>query len=53
MTEDFFQGYKGTALEMLKKFNVRVWGQAVIDTKRGTFKGTILPRSENDIADRR
>lgn len=48
MTEDFFQGYKGAALEMLKKFNVRVWGQAVIDTKRGTFKGTILPRSEND-----
>jgi glutamyl-tRNA(Gln) amidotransferase subunit D len=48
MTEDFFQGYKGTALEMLKRFNVRVWGQAVIDTKRGTFKGTILPRSEND-----
>ncbi len=48
MSEDFFQGYKGTALEMLKKFNVRVWGQAVIDTKRGTFKGTILPRSESD-----
>ena len=48
MSEDFFQGYKGTALEMLKKFNVRVWGQAEIVTKRGEFKGTILPRSEND-----
>ena len=48
MSEDFFQGYKGTALEMLKKFNVRVWGQAEIETKRGEFKGTILPRSEND-----
>ena len=48
MLEDFFQGYKGTALEMLKKFNVRVWGQAEIETKRGGFIGTILPRSEND-----
>ncbi len=48
MSEDFFQGYKGTALEMLKKFNVRVWGQAEIETKRGAFKGTILPRSESD-----
>ena len=48
MSEDFFQGYKGTALEMLKKFNVRVWGQAEIETSRGAFKGTILPRSEND-----
>jgi glutamyl-tRNA(Gln) amidotransferase subunit D len=48
MSEDFFQGYKGQALEMLKKFNVRVWGQAVIETTRGVFKGTVLPRSEND-----
>jgi glutamyl-tRNA(Gln) amidotransferase subunit D len=48
MSEDFFQGYKGPALEMLKKFNVRVWGQAAIETTRGPFKGTVLPRSEND-----
>jgi glutamyl-tRNA(Gln) amidotransferase subunit D len=48
MSEDFFQGYKGQALEVLKKFNVRVWGQANIDTTRGNFKGTVLPRSEND-----
>lgn len=33
---------------MLKSYNVRVWGQTVIDTTRGTFTGTILPRSEND-----
>lgn len=25
MTEDIFQGYKGEALEVLKKYNVRVW----------------------------
>lgn len=48
MSEDIFQGYKGPALEVLKKFNVRVWGQAEVSTTRGDFQGTILPRSEND-----
>ena len=48
MSEDFFQGYKGAALEVLKKFNVRVWGQATVATTRGAFIGTVLPRSEND-----
>jgi len=50
MSEDFFQGYKDEALETLKKYNVRVWGQVHINTTRGTFQGTILPRSENDDA---
>ncbi len=48
MSEDIFQGYKGSALELLKKFSTRVWGQAEVETTRGTFIGTILPRSEND-----
>ena len=48
MNKDFFQGYKGEALSILKKFNVRVWGLAEIDTTRGMFKGTVLPRAEND-----
>ena len=48
MSEDFFQGYKGAALDTLKKFNVRVWGQATVNTTRGVFTGTVLPRSEND-----
>jgi glutamyl-tRNA(Gln) amidotransferase subunit D len=48
MSEDFFQGYKGRALETLQKYHVRVWGQATIDTTRGTFTGTVLPRAEND-----
>ncbi len=43
-----FQGYKGKALEVLKKFNVRVWGQVKIDSTRGKFEGTVLPRAEND-----
>ena len=45
---DLFKGYKGAGLEALKKFNVRVWSQALIKTTRGDFNGTILPRSEND-----
>jgi glutamyl-tRNA(Gln) amidotransferase subunit D len=48
MTEDIFQGYKGHALEVLKRYNVRVWGKVRIDTTRGVFEGTILPRAEND-----
>ncbi len=48
MSEDFFQGYKGASLEVLKKYNCRVWGQARVDTSRGIFEGTVLPRSEND-----
>ena len=46
--EDLFQGYKGAALAILQKYNVRVWGQAVVETTRGKFEGTLLPRSEND-----
>jgi len=48
MSDDFFQGYKGEGLEVLKKYNTRVWGQAVVETTRGTFTGTVLPRAEND-----
>ncbi|HRY98019.1 MAG TPA: Glu-tRNA(Gln) amidotransferase subunit GatD [Bacteroidales bacterium] len=48
MSEDLFQGYKGEALQVLRRFNVRVWGQARIETSRGMFQGTVLPRAEND-----
>ncbi|MCD6178548.1 MAG: Glu-tRNA(Gln) amidotransferase subunit GatD [Bacteroidales bacterium] len=48
MADDIFQGYKGDALDILKKFQVRVWGQAEVETSRGDFVGTILPRAEND-----
>jgi len=43
-----FKGYKGKALEVLKRFKVRVWSETTINTTRGEFKGIILPRSEND-----
>lgn len=45
---DLFKGYKGRALEVLKSFKVRVWGDTTVDTTRGRFQGIILPRSEND-----
>jgi glutamyl-tRNA(Gln) amidotransferase subunit D len=45
---DLFKGYRGRALEVLKSFNVRVWGEAKIKTTRGDFQGIVLPRSEND-----
>lgn len=48
MKEDFFQGYRGKALDVLKQYNVRVWGQAEIGTTRGLFRGTVLPRAENN-----
>jgi len=48
MADQIFQGYRGKALNTLKKYNVRVWGQAYIETTRGVFMGTVLPRSEND-----
>ncbi len=48
MNKDDFQGYKGHAIRVLKKFNVRVWGQVRIESTRGVFNGTVLPRAEND-----
>ena len=48
MNKDDFQGYKGHALHALQKFKVRVWGQVKIESKRGVFMGTVLPRAEND-----
>lgn len=45
---DMFKGYKGKTLEVLKKFKVRVWSQAVVKSTRGEFRGIILPRSEHD-----
>lgn len=48
MNKDDFQGYKGHALLALQKFKVRVWGQVKIESNRGVFMGTVLPRAEND-----
>lgn len=45
---DIFKGYKGEAVKILKKYNIRVWSDAEIKTTRGDFSGIILPRSAND-----
>ena len=45
---DLFKGYKGVALKMLKKYNIRVWSETKIKTTRGDFEGILLPRAEND-----
>lgn len=42
------KGYKGRAFDILKSFNMRVWSEAEVKTTRGSFKGVLLPRSEND-----
>ncbi|MFO7863716.1 MAG: Glu-tRNA(Gln) amidotransferase subunit GatD [Salinivirgaceae bacterium] len=47
MDKDIFQGYTGKALAMLQKYHVRVWGKAVMETTRGHFEGTVLPRAEH------
>src|SRR5574344_1199228 len=42
-----FQGYKGRALDVLKKYDIHVWDKAEVETTRGHFSGKILPRAEN------
>jgi glutamyl-tRNA(Gln) amidotransferase subunit D len=41
-----FKGYRGTALQTLRKFNAPVWSNVEIKTRDGSFEGLILPRSE-------
>ncbi|MBN2184027.1 MAG: Glu-tRNA(Gln) amidotransferase subunit GatD [Candidatus Krumholzibacteriota bacterium] len=46
MSSDKYKGYRGSALECLKKNKAGVWSDVEIDSTRGNFKGIILPRSE-------
>lgn len=45
MAEDY-KGYKGIALEVLKKYEAMVWCDVVVKTTQTDFIGIILPRSE-------
>jgi glutamyl-tRNA(Gln) amidotransferase subunit D len=46
--EILFKGYKGPALDVLKKFGAQVWSDAKISTAKGQYSGIILPRSETE-----
>lgn len=43
---DEYKGYRGIALNTLKKFNSPVWSEVEISTDDGNYNGLILPRSE-------
>ncbi len=44
-TEDL-KGYRGAARELLIRQRARVWGDVVVTTDQGDFRGIILPRTE-------
>lgn len=46
MNSEDLKGYRGRALDLLKRLKGRVWADVEIDTDRGTFTGIILPRAE-------
>ncbi len=45
-TSDRFKGYRGITRAVLEREGVGVWSDVEVHTKRGTFVGIILPRSE-------
>ncbi|MBN1884195.1 MAG: Glu-tRNA(Gln) amidotransferase subunit GatD [Candidatus Krumholzibacteriota bacterium] len=47
MSSDIYKGYRGDALEALKRFEVGVWYDVEVSSTRGDFTGIILPRSES------
>ncbi len=44
---DQLKGYRGPAKELLAREDAGVWGDVVVRTIDGDFRGIILPRSEN------
>lgn len=44
-SEDY-KGYRGLALEIMKKFGAMVWSDVYCEHESGVFEGVILPRSE-------
>jgi glutamyl-tRNA(Gln) amidotransferase subunit D len=45
-SNDNYRGYRGEALETLKTYNAQVWSDVEIRTRKGSFTGIVLPRSE-------
>ncbi len=50
MTDDIYQGYRGPALEILKREKIVVWDRIVVQTPEGQVEGILLPRSAGDDA---
>jgi len=48
LTDDIYQGYRGPALEVLKRENIAVWDRILVDTSEGKVEGILLPRSAGD-----
>lgn len=48
MNDNKYKGYRDPGLAMLKKHKVRVWSDVEIETRKGTFRGLILPRSTTE-----
>ncbi|MDD5305790.1 MAG: Glu-tRNA(Gln) amidotransferase subunit GatD [Deltaproteobacteria bacterium] len=48
MGDEAYKGYRGAALSVLKANNAPVWSDVEAMTRRGLFKGIILPRSETE-----
>ncbi|MFW3146440.1 MAG: Glu-tRNA(Gln) amidotransferase subunit GatD [Thermoplasmatota archaeon] len=48
MTDDMYQGYRGPALEVLKREKVAVWDRLEVETPEGKVEGILLPRSAGD-----
>lgn len=46
MADDAYKGYRGEALDVLRRFNAPIWSDVEIRTDRGVYTGIILPRSE-------
>jgi len=43
---EMYKGYRGKAKQKLIDEKVKVWSDVIVQTKKGKFKGIILPRSE-------
>ena len=48
MIDDRYQGYRGPALEVLKRENIAVWDRIAVSTAGGQVEGILLPRSAGD-----
>ncbi len=48
MTDEKYQGYRGPALEVLKRENVAVWDRISVKTPNAVMDGILLPRSAGD-----